>query len=111
MPWKETCKMSERMKLVSDYVSGDYGISELAVQYEVSRKTIYKWIERHDRGGWEALRDQSRAPKNHPNAVSREIESKVLELKGHKPLWGAPKLRSKLIELVGSERCPAESTV
>ena len=77
--------MSERMKLVSDYLSGDYGISELAIQYEVSRKTIYKWIGRHESGGWEALKDQSRAPKNHPNAVSREIEAKVLELKARKP--------------------------
>jgi transposase InsO family protein len=103
--------MSERMKLVSDYLSGDYGISELAIQYEVSRKTIYKWIGRHESGGWEALKDQSRAPKNHPNAVSREIEAKVLELKARKPLWGAPKLRVKLIELLGQKQSPAESTV
>jgi len=59
------------MKLMSDYLSGEYGVSELAVQYEVSRKTIYKWIERHGSGGWEALKDRTRAPKNHPNAVSR----------------------------------------
>lgn len=103
--------MNERMKLVSEYLSGDYGISELAVQYEVSRKTVYKWIERHESGGWEALKDQSRAPKHHPNAVSSELERQVLELKAQKPLWGAPKLRSKLIELVGAQACPAESTV
>ena len=103
--------MSERMKLISDYLSGDYSVSELAIQYEVSRKTIYKWIKRHESGGWEALRDQSRAPKHHPNAVSRDIECKLLELKAWKSLWGAPKLRSKLLERVGPERCPAESTV
>ena len=32
MSWKETCAMSERIKLINDYLSGDFGISELSVQ-------------------------------------------------------------------------------
>jgi len=46
MPWKESDAMSERIGLINEYLSGDYGISELATQYAVSRKTVYKWIER-----------------------------------------------------------------
>lgn len=111
MSWKETCVMSERIKLIGDYESGEVGISELSVRYEVSRKTVYKWITRYEAGGWAALEDQSRAPRHHPNAVAAEIEELLLELKGHRPLWGAPKLRHKLLEALGQERCPAESTV
>ena len=113
MAWKETCVMSERVKLVNEYLSGEYGISELALEYEVSRKTVYKWI-----GpallltvGGAALADGSRAPRTHPNAVALELERALLELKARRPLWGAPKLRHKLLEQFGPERCPAESTV
>jgi transposase InsO family protein len=111
MAWKETCVMSERNKMVSDYLSGDYAISELAAQYAISRKTAYKWISRQSAGGWTALVDQSRAPHHHPNAVDTEIEQLLLALKARWPLWGAPKLRRKLLEEAGAQRCPAESTV
>jgi transposase InsO family protein len=111
MSWKETCVMSERIKLISDYLTGDYGIAELSDEYEVSRKTIYKWIARYEAVGWSGLEDQSRAPLHHPNAVAAEIEAEILKLKAWRPLWGAPKLRTKLLELIGEERCPAESTI
>lgn len=111
MAWNETCVMSERIKMISDYLSGDDALSELAAEYAVSRKTAYKWIRRYAAGGWVALADQSRAPRQHPNAVAAELEQWLLELKARRPLWGAPKLRHKLLEAVGAERCPAESTV
>jgi len=101
--------MSERIGLIRDYLSGDFGISDLAQEYEVSRKTIYKWVERFEREGWPGLEDASRAPRRHPNAVAERIEKAVLELKARKPLWGAPKLRAKLVEQI--EKCPAESTL
>jgi putative transposase len=101
--------MSERIRLINDYESGDFGISELAQQYQVSRKTVYKWIERFESQSWEGLQDQSRAPEHHPNAIPEQIERAVLELKSRKPLWGAPKLRAKLLENLA--RCPAESTI
>jgi transposase InsO family protein len=111
MAWKETCVMSERVKLINDYLSGEHAISELALEYEVSRKTVYKWIGRQVAAGWAALADESRAPRTHPNAVALEVERALLDLKARRPLWGAPKLRHKLLEQFGPERCPAESTV
>jgi len=103
--------MSERIKMLTEYESGEYGISELADLYGVSRKTVYKWVERFEQHGWEGLKNQSRAPHHHPNATEPDIEKALLELKGRWSLWGAPKLRRKLLAQVGPERCPAESTV
>ena len=103
--------MDERMALISSWVSGDYSISELAAEFGISRKTTYKWIERYETGGVEALADQSRAPHHHPNAVAPEVERALLELKARRPLWGAPKLLRKLELALGAEHCPAESTV
>jgi transposase InsO family protein len=111
MAWKETSVMDERMAMVRSWVSGDYAVSELAAEYGVSRKTVYKWIERYEAGGWAALQDQSRAPRHHPNAVSDGVEQALLKLKERWPLWGAPKLRRKLELAFGGESCPAESTV
>ena len=103
--------MSERIKMISEYESGEHTISELAEYYEVSRKTVYKWVERFQALGWEGLKDQSRAPRHHPNAIGAEIQRQLLELKASKPLWGAPKLRHKLLGRLGPEDCPAESTI
>jgi putative transposase len=109
--WKESSVMSERIKMIQEYESGEFAISELAEQYGVSRKTIYKWIDRFEASGLEGLKDQSRAPRTHPNAVSANIQRQLLRLKADKPLWGAPKLRHKLLERLGPEDCPAESTI
>ena len=96
MPWKETCVMNERVKLVTEHLGGDYGITELSQAYGVSRGTVYKWIRRYEIEGWSGLEDRSRAPHSHPNAVEEKIERKLLELKARWPLWGAPKLWVKL---------------
>jgi len=42
MPWKETCAMDEKIKMIGDYLSKEYTITQLSQMYEVSRKTIYK---------------------------------------------------------------------
>ena len=42
MSWKETCVMNERVKLATDHLEGDYGMTELSQAYGVSRKTAYK---------------------------------------------------------------------
>jgi transposase InsO family protein len=112
MPWKTTSSMSERVQLVCEYLNGTGGsITDLARSYEISRKTAHKWLARHQAGSWDALKDLPRAPHRHPNAIGSQIVDKVLELRAARPLWGAPKLRQKLLEKYGPERCPAESTV
>ena len=103
--------MNERIRLVSEYLKGEDGISELSRAYGVSRKTVYKWLLRYEKEGGSGLEDRSRAPHSHPNAVGEKIQKKLLELKARKPLWGAPKLRVELEKVVGVSRCPAESTV
>jgi transposase InsO family protein len=111
MPWKQTDTMTERVKLITEHLSGNYSVSELSRRFEVSRPIVYKWIERYEQGGWDGLKELSRAPHRQARALSGEIEEMVLEFKRRWPDWGAPKLRQKLLEAVGEERCPAESTV
>ena len=71
MPWKATCVIDERTKMISEYIGGDFSIAEVARRRGVSRKTVYKWIERYERGTGPGLKDASRAAHHHPNAISR----------------------------------------
>jgi len=111
MPWKVTCVMEERFRLIDLHQSGDYPIAQLARQFGVSRKTVYKWIERYQAQGIEGLGDRSRVPHRQPSAVPERIVEDILHLKGRYPTFGAPKVRVKLLARVGADACPAESTI
>src|SRR5215469_11123564 len=108
MPWKEKTVMDERMMLLSEHLTGQYSLSQLAQRRGISRKTAYKWIGRYLQAGPEGLKDKSRAAHHHPNAISAEMEEAILDWKEQRPRWGAPKIHSKLRE---EPDCPAESTV
>ncbi len=56
MPWKETCAMDEKVQMMSDWLKKEHTISELGEHYQVSRKTVHKWINRFKDGGVEALK-------------------------------------------------------
>ncbi len=81
--------MNERSIMMGEYLSGDYSIAELARRRGVSRKTAYKWIERYVEDPEHGLSDRSRAPREHPNAISPEVEREILEWKRQRPSWGA----------------------
>jgi putative transposase len=100
--------MNERNGLIKDYLSGENSVSELARQYGVSRKTVHKWINRFKERGAVGLNELSRSPHHHPNALSQQMELRILEWKAKKPLWGAPKIHAKLWDLPD---CPSETTV
>jgi len=81
MPWKQTDTMSERIKMLSDHLSGDYTATALARKYAVSRKSVYKWLGRYEAEGWGGLDDESRAPHRQASAIGAEVEAAILELK------------------------------
>jgi putative transposase len=97
--------------MIVDFESGGYSKAALARRYGVSRKAVYKWIERYEQESFAGLRERSRAPLHQVNAVEEAIEQELLRMKTRWPLWGAPKLHFKLKEALGASRCPSESTV
>jgi transposase InsO family protein len=112
MPWTETCVMDERVKFVMDVLDETYCMAELCSYYGISRKTGYKWIERYQQGGLEALRDRSRAPHSHPNEMSHQVKESILAIKRRFPKWGAPKIRSRLQRIRPNwDSYPAISTI
>jgi putative transposase len=111
MGWKETCVMEERFKFVQEYQGDEWSFAELCRRYGVSRQTGYKWLSRYECDGVEGLRDQSRAPRHHPNEVVPEVAEAVLEMRRQHPHWGPQKLRVRLQREASEVVWPAASTI
>jgi transposase InsO family protein len=109
MPWKESKTMDLRVQLIQDYGEG-HSISALAEIYGVSRKTIYKWLERHKAEGVAGLADRSRAPQHCPGKLSDEVIAHILAAR-QRWSWGPRKLRVKLAAAHPQIAWPAESTI
>ncbi len=93
MPWKDVTAMDQRVRFVKDYercvLSGEISMSELCLQYGISRKTGHKMIRRHDEGGWSGLADRSRAPLTGPHWFDEDVVMRVLQTRLMFPHWGA----------------------
>ena len=92
MPWKEMEIVEQRFRFMEDYLSSEYGMSELCREYGVSRCTGYKWLERYERGGVKGLEDRSRAPHESPQAYPNEMREWVKEVRCEHGNWGPKKL-------------------
>lgn len=101
--------MDLRVELIREWKDGE-SIKALAEGYNVSRKTIYKWMERYEREGTIGLADRSRTPHHSPQKVSAEMTSHIIEAR-HRWGWGPRKLLVKLAEAWPEEKIPAASTV
>ena len=111
MAWQTQTAMTQKTQMMVEHLEGGFNVAELARRHGVSRKTVYKWIERFAQEQWAGLEERSRAPHHQAGAVSEEVEAQVLALKKRWSSWGAPKLHYTLKALVGEEQCPSESTV
>jgi transposase InsO family protein len=109
MPWQEIRVEEQRVSVVQGHREG-MSISELAEINDVSRKTIYKWLERYQEQGLEGLKDGSRRPHHSPSQVTAEVEAAILAAR-QQWKWGPGKLRVKLCEQDAAQRWPAVSTI
>lgn len=110
MPWKETCAMDLKVQMIGDWLKKEHTVTELGEHYQVSRKTIYKWIGRYQAGGIQALKEGSHAPFKHPNATDIEIASEVILAKQRHDKWGPKKVASWLKQQYPEQPWPAVST-
>lgn len=110
MPWKRETPMDQRIKLIGDWLSGDYGKSELSRRYGVSRPIVDKWIGRYAANGVEGLKERSRTPHRRPNQTSEAVAARLIEAKLQHMDWGPKKLVRYLSIKSPETRWPAPST-
>lgn len=103
--------MDQKVKMIGDYLSEEYTITQLSKMYEVSRKTIYKWIGRYEMEGPLGLEERPKAPRGHPNAIPPKIAREIVAAKLRHERWGPKKVLVWLEEHRPGERWPAASTI
>jgi transposase InsO family protein len=101
--------MEQRIELIREWKGGE-SIAALAEMYRVSRKTVYKWIERDANEGTMGLADRSRAPHTSPQRLSEAMIVRIIEAR-QRWGWGPRKLLVKLAAAMPNERLPSASTV
>jgi putative transposase len=111
MGWKETCAVDERVRFVLAAETSEEAFAALCREFGVSRKTGYKWLERYREEGIDGLKDRSRAPLHHPQAIAEKIAERCLELRRVHPTWGPVKVRRTLERKYPTVDWPAVSTI
>lgn len=108
MPWQELSPMDLRMRFVTDWQSGCWS---LCADYQISRKTGYKWVDRYETSGPRGLHDQSRRPHYSPWATAPAVVDALVALRKRHPRWGAKKLLAVAARRDRDAAWPSRSTV
>ena len=109
MPWNDRDTMTLRDEFVGKAQSAKYSISELCREYNISRPTAYKWIQRYRDEGPIGLYNRNTNPLRMPSKVAPEKVQLIIHLRDKYPAWGAKKLRQVLIN-EGHEGLPSLSS-
>jgi putative transposase len=110
MPWKMERPMDQKIKLVSLWLESNYGITEISFKLGVSRKTVYKWIERYTEEGISGLEEKSRIAYRHPNITDPDKIKRIIDYKEKHDKWGPKKVISNLERMYPEEIWPSAST-
>ena len=108
MPWKEHRILELREEFVLRAKGPNANVAELCREYQVSRKTAYKWLARFEQGGVAALRDMSRRPLR-VTGTDGEVVLRIAEMRAAHPSWGPKKIRILLLR--ERSRAPSVKTI
>jgi transposase InsO family protein len=103
--------VDQRRRFILLVDESDESFAQLCRRFGISRKTGYKWLERYELGGFDALCDVPRIAKEHPWTTSEEIAEAVIRVRREHPRWGPKKLRTLLQTEAPGEQWPAVSTI
>lgn len=102
--------MSLRSEFVARAQTDGVNLSALCRQYQISRKTGYKWLHRARTEAEDPLANHSRRPHVSPHQTGPAVTEAVLALRARHPHWGARKL-ARLLAEAGATPVPAPSTI
>lgn len=111
MAWRLAKVEETRREFIEQAIQNDKSITELCNDYQISRKTAYKWLERYRQLGEEGLKDRSRAPHSQPRQINHYQVEKILNLKEQYSAWGAKKILAALITKYPDENWPSDTTI
>jgi transposase InsO family protein len=92
MGWKGVTIMDQRVRFIAEYLRDYFPFSELCLQFNISRKTGYKWVERYEQEGAAGLEDRSRRPHVSPHMTDEATIGAIVQTRLKHPTWGPKKL-------------------
>src|SRR5215471_17897144 len=95
MPWRKCSVMDERMRFVIRLKDGE-SMASLCREFNISRKTGYKILERYEQCGVEGLSDRTRRPFRYAHQLPEPVEAAIVAARREKPNGGAPKFHERL---------------
>jgi putative transposase len=111
MAWGVTKVEEQRQKFIQEVLIGGKTITDLCKEFQISRKTGYKWIRRHEEHGVEGLKDQIRRPHFQAGETNAVLVQKILEIKHKYPYWGPKKILASLEMSDSSIKWPSDTTI
>ena len=111
MPFRETRRMEERVRMLLDYDTGQWSVSDLCRRYGVSRDTFYAWRARRESCAVDWFGDRSHAPRSCPHRTDEAVEETIVALRRRFPHMGPRKLLALLQRRDGKTAWPAASTI
>src|SRR4051812_47053223 len=105
MPWKESHRVMERSVFISRLQAGEKMV-DLCLEFGISRKTGYKFLDRYEKYGELGLLDQSRRPSKIARSTPVDVVKLIVDLRQERPTWGAAKIREMLARKYPGIRLP-----
>jgi transposase InsO family protein len=110
MPFSEVSIVEQRQEMARLASQPGANVRLLCRRFSISPTTGYKWLDRYRDRGPEGLMDLSHRPHQSPWRSGPQIEAAVVRLREQHPVWGARKIRRRLL-VKGVPDVPAASTV
>lgn len=111
MAFRESCRMEERVKMLADYDSGLWSVSDLCRRYGVSRETFYVWRARRLEGEEAWFADRSHAPKTVWLRTPANVVAEIVALRRRFPHLGPRKLLAVRKRQGEASGWPSASTI
>lgn len=111
MPFEEICRVEQRVRMLADYDTGAFTVTELSARYGVRRDVVYKWKARRDSGAPDWFMDRSHAPKSCPHRTPPELVAAIVVTRLRFPHFGPKKIRAHLLREQPGPAWPAASTM
>src|SRR5882724_687388 len=111
MPFRETGRMGERIRMFLEYDGGNWSVSEICRRYGVCRDTFYEWRKRKQTGDPAWFEDRSHAPLQCWQTTDGAITEQVIAVRRRFPYMGPRKIVAVLAREAPQTAWPAASTI